>query len=1264
MKFFCKICLFLLLFLAKTVVLSAGTDCAGYKPSYPEHYCECKNNTKHLGKLPFDVMVTDSIWFDCSSNLFTKGFTAYLYSDCDVNFDIYQNCTSSEPLYSVVIPKNQARDVSAESIKQKLESMGMSGSSMAIFLCIYPVGGVGGRLMCYPYNTGYNSTCSDILSLLPGMTFVSSQTENVYEIMSENIADSYAMYLQWSEENGAGCDLEITRGNCEGEVIAEYSFTAEGDVFVLDAELLMDVRANGESLFAHFSHDASAVGRVNFNEAAFVDVLTDTVICKGKEFRYGKYTTTESGVYRYDTVKVSDVKYVVKGYNVMFAEPEVQYDSIVLRNNQLPYNYRGEMIEAFGNYDLRLVADGECDEHILLNVRHNLMATTVVIDTTICYGGRFEYGGNSYLHDVRLVDSIWSDTRDTLTLNIINVYFNTQNFVYDTLALTKEESKLYRYKGTTIKGFGDYEIDTYDEHNCAVKLYLHVCHKMTNIKETVDTILCDGEVYKHIDGVEYRTSVVLVDSSWVDDDTYRVATTNVRFITNELTYDTLYLGYADLPYIYKEQVLIREMRDTTVAILFGKCTGQVLLHLVHKYETVMEEEDITLCEGKIYVHNGVEYRKAVTVVDSLWANEDKFVIKTIRVNFTAPEVAYDTIALRASELPFLYREQYLVSVDGFGDHEVTIINEGECDERIALHVKHRTDRMIATKDTTLCEGKGYEYGGEWYYEPVVLVDSVWTNRDTMLVTTTLVNFVAPEMQYDTIGLRCSELPYMYRGQYNVADFGSHDVIIREDGECDELYRIFIYHKIDTIVMVKDSLICFGGRYQYEKDGKQYIARADISFGSQTVLNADTVILDSLHVRFAKVAEVVYDTILVTTADLAKGYKYDIYNQTIKRAGDYQWEGQTNTVTKCKENVYLHVVELAEEMVDVIVCEGKGYEHKAAWYYESVVLVDSAWVNELKYLVTTTRVYFTAPEVAYDTLVIRASELPYTYRGEQVADFGEYDLLIRRAGECDERVKLNVQHLVTTIREEKDTTLCQGKGYEHNGAIYSEAATIIDSLWMNRDTFLIATTRVYFAAPEIGYDTLVIRVSELPYTYRGEQVADFGEYDLTIRKAGECDERVKLKVQHLVTTIREEKDTTLCEGKGYEHNGVEYFETTTIVDSLWINRDTILITTIKVEFAAPEVEYDTVLVREADLQSGYYYELADVYIYAVGVYDYEITADGECTRKISLTVEKDIPSLIDEVVEEEKPKLIMIDGVIYIFYNGEYYTLLGARAMRD
>ena len=234
MKIFYKICLFLLFFLVKVVVVSADTTCDGYDLSYPSHYCDCENKQTRLYALPLDVMVNDSIWFKTSSTLFTNGFTAYLYSDCDVQFDIYQKCYSKEALYRVTIPKGQARDVTAESIKQKLEEAGMSGASMAIYLCIYPIDGEGGRLMCYPYNTGYNSTCNDILSLLPGMTFVSSHAENVYEITADNIADSYNMYLQWSEVDGAPCGLKVTRGGCNGTVIATHNFTTENDIYLFD----------------------------------------------------------------------------------------------------------------------------------------------------------------------------------------------------------------------------------------------------------------------------------------------------------------------------------------------------------------------------------------------------------------------------------------------------------------------------------------------------------------------------------------------------------------------------------------------------------------------------------------------------------------------------------------------------------------------------------------------------------------------------------------------------------------------------------------------------------------------------------------------------------------------------------------------------------------------------------------------------------------------------------------------------------------------
>ena len=1361
MKRFCKFYILFFALIVNAICAFADTNCDGYNSSeHPSHYCDCENKQTRLYTLPLDVMVNDSIWFKTSSTLFTNGFTAYLYSDCDVQFDIYQKCHSKEALYRVTIPKGQARDVTAESIKQKLEEAGIASGSMAIFLCVYPIDGEGGRLMCYPYNTGYNSTCNDILSLLPGMTFVSSHAENVYEITADNIADSYNMYLQWSEEGGAPCELQITRGSCNGTVIATYNFTTENDIYLFDEELLMDVRAKGESLFAHFSHNAAAVGRISFREAAYVDVLVDTVICQGKVFKHENFETAVSAIYRYDTVQVSPIDYEVLGYNIVFAEPEVQYDTLALRNNQLPYNYRGEVIEAFGDYDLVFKTAGECDEHIKLNVHHNLTTITQVKDTTICYGGRFDYeGGGSYMHDVTLTDSTWNVSHDTLTINIINVYFNTQDFAYDTLALTKKQSANYRYAGTiTIRGFGDYMFNKHDEHNCPVTVYLHVKHKVTNINEVIDTTLCDGEVYRHTDGMEYRASVELVDSGWVDDDTYRVAKTNVRFITNELMYDTLYLSYADLPYRYKNQALIGAMNDTTVEILFGKCTGQVLLHLVHKFERTTAEEEVTLCEGRVYEYNGAVYREAVTIVDSAWVDRDTFLVKTIRVQFTAPEVVDDAIELRASELPYLYREQYTIPTDGFGLHDVTLRYDGECDERIRLLVEHRTDTINVVNDTTLCEGKAYEHNGVKYYEPVAIVDSAWLNVDTMVVTTTRVNFAEPEMQYDTLELRTSELPYLYRGQYLVNEFGVQNAIIRSEGECDEFYRLSIYHKTDTVVAVRDSIICYGGRYLHKENGKTYTN--DISFVSKLTLNADTILIDSLNIYFALEPDIVFDTIVLSKSELPYTYR----RNRITEFKDYEWANLANTATMCTEHVYLHVAQLTKLTIDTTLCEGDIYLYKgveytqpitlvdSAWiddfnfqitttrvsfkaietkydtitlrttdlpydyrgqqvtgfgqydltienigkcdehillnvihltttittekdttlcagkmfeyngvsYAEPITITDSVWVNQDTFLITTTRLYFVDPEIQYDTVKLRTTDLPYDYRGQQITGFGEHDLIIETIGECDERILLNVIHLTTTITAEKDTTLCEGKAFESNGVSYAEPTTITDSAWVNQDTFLITTTRLYFVAPEIQYDTVTLRTTDLPYDYRGQQITGFGEHDLIIETIGECDERILLNVIHLTTTITAEKDTTLCEGKAFEYNGVSYAEPTTITDSAWLNQDTFLITTINLTFDAPIMEYDTVIVTAAELQSGYYYELANAYIYNDGEFEYEIIAENECTRIITLTVIQKITTAIENNRVTTKPKLIMVDGVIYILYNEEYYTLMGEK----
>ena len=141
----------------------ARTDCSGYKDTYPDHYCECNydhtkiQNMSGLKNLTFN----DSIWFKTTLKTFTEaGMTAYLFSESDVQVDIYQNCRTFNTMHQFTVSKNQTRDLDHQTILDKLEQNGASSSAnTVIYVLFYPLEeGADCRLMCYPYNTGPNST--------------------------------------------------------------------------------------------------------------------------------------------------------------------------------------------------------------------------------------------------------------------------------------------------------------------------------------------------------------------------------------------------------------------------------------------------------------------------------------------------------------------------------------------------------------------------------------------------------------------------------------------------------------------------------------------------------------------------------------------------------------------------------------------------------------------------------------------------------------------------------------------------------------------------------------------------------------------------------------------------------------------------------------------------------------------------------------------------------------------------------------------------
>lgn len=230
--------------------------------NFPAHYCVCTHDYNRF-IFPIDSTLTDSVWYKGGISTFiNQGITAYVYGDCGVRIDLYQNCKTSNPTKSYEVEPNQTCDVDGETLQQKLEEAGLGGFQTSLYICVYPLEeGADFRFICNPYNEGPISTCDNPFPVIPGMTFVSSHSGDVYELDPNLIPENSTASIQWT--SNSYCTLEITRGSCDADVLIDASLGANAS-YTIDANLLKDARDNNEKIYLHF-WDHYRVGRIRLN---------------------------------------------------------------------------------------------------------------------------------------------------------------------------------------------------------------------------------------------------------------------------------------------------------------------------------------------------------------------------------------------------------------------------------------------------------------------------------------------------------------------------------------------------------------------------------------------------------------------------------------------------------------------------------------------------------------------------------------------------------------------------------------------------------------------------------------------------------------------------------------------------------------------------------------------------------------------------------------------------------------------------------------
>ncbi|MBO7501823.1 MAG: hypothetical protein J6T32_01250 [Paludibacteraceae bacterium] len=447
--------------------------------NYPYFYCECHNTAQDF-EFGLDMNISDTTWFKATTAQLRQGLSAYWFATSSVTIEVYALCSSTMPTLVLTVGANQMHEKDADEINKRIGEMGATAESILSNLTprirVYPnKEGGSGRVICYPYNQGPHSTCDNPLRVIPGMTYVSSNTEDVYCLEDiQKYSDN--MFIHWKEKDNSPCQLYVTSDSCNGPLLANTTLSDSTKVFAPGAEFMQSARQDNKALFFHFSHAEGKTGRITFYRSAiFVNDSVKETLCQGRGIVLKDTVLRQTTLYT-DTTWMKRDTMLVTSYDLLITPPVQLTDTIAITSKQLPYPYRNtQLLNNFGDYLVHVHTPNACDEDYQVHVDHRIIYPTTEQEESLCIGKTYKTSdGQIISRDTTIVDSIWRDI-DTCAITSLTLHF-TQLEPEDTLIyLNKEQIKTFYFLGkSSYRQFGEYDIVYTRKNNCTRYIHLTI----------------------------------------------------------------------------------------------------------------------------------------------------------------------------------------------------------------------------------------------------------------------------------------------------------------------------------------------------------------------------------------------------------------------------------------------------------------------------------------------------------------------------------------------------------------------------------------------------------------------------------------------------------------------------------------------------------------------------------------------------------------------------------------------------------------------
>jgi hypothetical protein len=687
-------------------------------------------------------------------------------------------------------------------------------------------------------------------------------------------------------------------------------------------------------------------------------------ICPGQSYFFNGFNRTSSGAYLDTLVNVNGCDSILTLNLTVKSTTSGSINASICQGQS--YLFNGVNRTTNGTYLDTLVGSNGCDSILTLNLTVNA-ALSSSFNASICQGQSYFYNGINRTTTGSYPDTLTASggCDSIVTLNL-TVKANSTGSISASIC----QGQSYLFNGINRTTTGSYLDTLVNVNGCDSILTLNLTVK-PNTTGTISASICQGQSYL-FNGIN-RTST------------------------------GTYL-------------------DTLTAN--GGCDSIVTLNLTVSQPTA-GNINATICQGQVYLFNGVNLTSAGTYLDTLVnaAGCDSVLTLNLQVNPIA------TGSLSAS---ICQGETYLfngLNIATSGTYTDTLVSANGCDSILTLNlsVKPVTTGSISA---AICQGQSYLFNGSNLTTTGTYLDTlVNANGCDSILTLNLT--VTPVTTGSISAVICQGQSYFFNGVNRTTTGTYLDTLVNANG-CDSVLTLNLTVNQPTTGTLNVG-ICQGQGYLFNNvtltTSGVYLDTLVNTTGCDSILTLNLTVSTSITTSFNQ------------SICQGQSYLYNGVNLTV--AGTYLDTLIANGGCDSIVTLYLTVNTPTSGTINATVCNGQSYlfngiNQTASGVYTDT-LVNAAGCDSILTLNLTVN---TTIGSAYSQAICNGSSYPFN--GQQLTQAGVYYDTLQAANGCDSIVTLTLA-VNPTVATTLNDTICQGDSYLFNGADLTQAGVYYDTL---------------------------------------------------------------------------------------------------------------------------------------------------------------------------------------------------------------------------